>query len=779
MRRAQWWIVTVLLCVSLFDLPVSAQEGAPTSRFLVPFLPNGERYGESGPWYGTVVLQNSQDFPITVSVRTLAGTLLNTITVDPRSPAFLPSSALFGTCREYRTRVSRHQPDGIDVIELPTSTLAVDRLEITGFAEGVDFAWQKLGSELQIDWSLPGWEPTGPYDVVVRDCPDGQPLMLSLETAASRGTAPESCVLTTRRTEFSVVKGPTDSADAVRLPDSIGTVNVVEVRYGPYYAGSYGVANTAENDTTNTWKAVVSGSGLTIDWSPVPYDNDASIPSGALYSVIVYSLEQHCLPPILAASLFLTAGAPLTATGSSSEAQLVAALPLERDSGPATQRVLPLVQRNNGWTTVIHAAHRSSSQHCAVQLELRDQQGQRSWAGSETVGPGAVWHLDLRRLPLPAGWVGSAWLTSSCGVLASATRLKSDPPLAIGQVAVAPEQVERELVVPLVYANHSNWNTGLAVTNLTGEQVTVDLAFQEVSGALIRQTRVTLAGQEQALLYRPDLPGGVAGLASLEVRASGPVAVVADAVRYPPEKPEALSLPAVAPVPPGTSLLLPLVRSPQSGEQDDATGVTIANASRNWSTVSVELWAVGSAWPTTLGLPLPPRGMGVVYLPELAVGQKRFLGTARVWTSQGPLAASGSMRNPSVPGDGAAALPLSSGWVPPLLGVELLPTWNNHWQGEPSLALRAVGLPGTPLLIELESESVWVGQNDCAQPSSTLTLPGAGRIEQRLLVCGQDPGEEPLIRVRLWWDRGSVPGEVDLGDQLITEREMRLPRWSA
>ncbi|MFN3337785.1 MAG: hypothetical protein ACK42I_09840, partial [Thermomicrobium sp.] len=173
---AVWAFVSTLLVP-----PLAAQESPiATPQLAFPYVPNGERYADTGPWYGTIILQNPEAVPLTAELRTTSGTVLRTVVIDPHAPAVISAEQLFGTCRQYRTLVRNHQPDGIDKVTLPTATLSVDRIEIPGFQAGLDYTWQVLGAELQIDWSPPGWEPLGEYQVTVIDCPDGQPVIIAL-----------------------------------------------------------------------------------------------------------------------------------------------------------------------------------------------------------------------------------------------------------------------------------------------------------------------------------------------------------------------------------------------------------------------------------------------------------------------------------------------------------------------------------------------------------------------------------------------------------------------
>ncbi|MFN3337809.1 MAG: hypothetical protein ACK42I_09960, partial [Thermomicrobium sp.] len=412
---------------------------------------------------------------------------------------------------------------------------------------------------------LPGWEPLGEYQVTVIDCPDGQPVIIALlDPPAALLADASACTSRTRPIELSAVKGPDDSADAVRLPEGIGPITVVEVRYGPRYWASQGLGDPTAVDTSGRWQATVSGGAVTINWGAYSgQDNDDDVPTGARYSVIVHAQETVCRQPRLTAMLLLSAGTPAAPDGSTTGASIVSSLPATILSQSGSQAVLPLIQRHSGWTTVLHLAHRGSLT-CPLQLALRDGHGALRWSNTRSLAPGEVWHLDLRTLDLPTDFIGTAWLQSSCGPLASADRIKPSHNLALTNAAVDPDHTPSELLLPIVFSNHNGWNTGLALTNLSRSQITVDLAFHDPSGTLVRLERRTLAPTQQEILYRPDLPPGLPRqtpltsveenppsgqalqLFSLQVRATGPVAVIGDTVKYVAETGRALTLPATS-----------------------------------------------------------------------------------------------------------------------------------------------------------------------------------------------------------------------------------------
>lgn len=773
----------LLVSLTLFTADAATPQQLPTT-LVVPFVPNGETYGDTGPWYGTIALQNPETVPLDFTLRTTSGTELKTVRVEPRAHATVTARELFGTCRRYPATVRQHTTDGLDRVNLPTSALTVDRVEIAGYQPGIDYTWGALAGEVWIDWSPAGWEPEGPYTATIVDCPDGQPVIITATAPVDALVSDASaCVTRTEPLELAAVKGAADTADAVPLPKGTGPVTVVEVRYGTRYAGSLGLADPTTLDTSGRWQATLSGGAITIDWGAAPLDDDGTIPTGARYTVIAHVLTVACREPRFAAQLLLTAGQPAGADGVTDGATVVSSLPVAPAPDPASVLVIPLVQWHNGWTTVLHLAHRGN-QSCAVTVSIRESGGALAWSGSRTLDPGHMWHLDLRELSLPSGFLGSAWARSSCGVLASADRLKPSHQLALSVAAVETRADAHEFLLPIVYANHSGWNTGIAVTNLGQSTVTVDLSFADPVGSPIRIERRTIPAFAQEILYRPELPAtpGVLGtreglipaLATLQIRATGPVAVLADTVKYTATGGRAFTLPANPPAAAGTSLLFPLALSSAPG---DVTGLAVANASTMQAPTTVELWPLNAAAPLRFSFTLPGRGLGIVYLPDQLRSLTRFVGSAIAWSESGMLSAAGMQVNETLSGDGAAGTPLAPGWVPPVLGVQLLPTWDGlGLTGQPDMALAATGLPGTPLVVEVVSGTATLGTDAGCVTTTPLLFAGTGTLEATLWLCSVSWGAEPTVTVRLWWDRGTTPGTVDTADTLLHEGLVRLPQ---
>jgi hypothetical protein len=99
-KRLVSLLTALALAVSAFASLTVAPAGAVVedlgNEIYFPFLPNGEEYGNMGPWYSTFTVQNPNNFVITVSVRKADGSTVTTAELQPFASKTWPSSAVFG-----------------------------------------------------------------------------------------------------------------------------------------------------------------------------------------------------------------------------------------------------------------------------------------------------------------------------------------------------------------------------------------------------------------------------------------------------------------------------------------------------------------------------------------------------------------------------------------------------------------------------------------------------------------------------------------------------------
>jgi hypothetical protein len=99
-KRLVSLLTALALAVSAFASLTVAPAGAVVedlgNEIYFPFLPNGEEYGNMGPWYSTFTVLNPNNFVITVSVRRADGSSVTTAELQPFASKTWPSSAVFG-----------------------------------------------------------------------------------------------------------------------------------------------------------------------------------------------------------------------------------------------------------------------------------------------------------------------------------------------------------------------------------------------------------------------------------------------------------------------------------------------------------------------------------------------------------------------------------------------------------------------------------------------------------------------------------------------------------
>jgi hypothetical protein len=190
-KRLVSLLTALALAVSAFASLTVAPAGAVveeiTNRIYFPFVPNGEEYGNMGPWYGTVTVQNPNDAFIEVALRKADGTTITTATLEPFAAKTWNSSALFGDGNGGGVVVAMRpgspvtflvvrgrDPDTVDRINNPCVG-AVLSIRVTQ-ADTVfnewngnetsptgDYTWSVVGSQIVIDWGVAD-DPTTPAD---------------------------------------------------------------------------------------------------------------------------------------------------------------------------------------------------------------------------------------------------------------------------------------------------------------------------------------------------------------------------------------------------------------------------------------------------------------------------------------------------------------------------------------------------------------------------------------------------------------------------------------
>lgn len=487
------------------QIPAAAESPAGTtlSSIFFPWVPNGERLSgidqmQQQPYFGTIAVQNVEDFRIMLRVVTgvdrdhalhltleshasatlsaaqlrLPGcaqesggedaapcasfgggiTVQATWSIDPGA-GHLPAVC---TADRGGLRLLEAVPRGLTVDGVDTlaggDIISIDHISSSADDNGIsyypqrDFIWHAG----KIDWSPPGLEPNAPHIYYVfgtkASCTRA-PAISGVEKQMAPGTA-----------RFT---GKT-STDGL-VVDGYSAIPDTDVAWGP---ASF-FCQDAQDAASGT------GSG----------------PACNNLGQIIYGLPT---------SLF-GQGKPIHFDG---------------------QSYLPIVQvSDHGWNTVLHLTNLDTSSPDLASVNVRlfatgNGAGNRPTRGFETMlAPGETVSLDLAADLGLKDFVGSAWISSDYGIVTNATRYRRDRPMAMtvgaapslyattslesGQLGtVVPSDTNSspyQLYAPLVYHDYNGWNTGINLLNLS------ENALNQVSIQLFNRAGVAIASYVTAI----------------------------------------------------------------------------------------------------------------------------------------------------------------------------------------------------------------------------------------------------------------------------------------
>jgi hypothetical protein len=357
---------------------------------------------------------------------------------------------------------------------------------------------------------------------------------------------------------------------------------------------------------------------------------------------------------------------------------------------------LPIVQTNSNWNSVIHITNidASSPQAAGVTITLYEAAGQGAAGpsiGQFTAllnrGQSATINL-MTDMGVPAGWVGSAWITSDYGMAVQVDRVKPSTNMAISNTGApsywatttpsgAPGDLGPypwlnsvgtgyELYAPLMFRDYNGWNTGINIVNVAEYSNTVTVSYYN-NGVAVGSDSVTIPAKAMEYIFMPSsqdlgLPDN-AFVGSAVLRGTGPFHAAIDEVKY--STGDAMSYIATGASAglfdyvlnligdvtqtdllntiPNASLArlsLPLL---QKGLQDaqgvwhnDVSGINLFNADATLgATVNVHFYMESGALAApTLNAPyqitLSPLGNATIYTPQLSEMSGNFQGSAVV-----------------------------------------------------------------------------------------------------------------------------------------------------
>jgi hypothetical protein len=443
---------------------------------------------------------------------------------------------------------------------------------------------------------------------------------------------------------------------------------------------------------------IPSGSGASVRLEPRMSTSMTHSESGEIVDVD--------LPSRIAAIVKTSAPIPGN-QGRTSSAHLrvdgYSALPLADTQSDNNAWVLPIVQNNSGWETVVRIAHlgepdAQGSSITPVSVTLN--------AASEDSEPGESRSVDLRLHPGEvtsfvlseevdtSDWVGSAVIEAGVPIAAIAERSKPSDNMLVFNTSRPENSGATEKFAPLVFRDYHDWNTGISVANTDpAVENEITVTYYGPSRDVVAQESLTVPPRGMNFIHSPGASdSSVEGfVGSARVTGSAGFHAVVDQVKYARDdqgSTEAMSyvldhqVATHHPVPEdladldaaeiGTVLAMPLVqRGQDEGPRGDHTGIQLFNTS-DTSNAHLEIVFYGrdghpveptasQRTPNPLVVMLSPLQSYTLYVPSLDPMPDGFQGTAviAVVGGNGEVVAVSNNVNYGVSGDGSTAFTLS------------------------------------------------------------------------------------------------------------------------
>jgi hypothetical protein len=578
-KRLVSLLTALALAVSAFASLTVAPAGAAVedlgNEIYFPFLPNGEEYGNMGPWYSTFTVQNPNNFVITVSVRKADGSTVTTAELQPFASKTWPSSAIFGdgngggvyivgpaqqdlgaNQRRY-TVVRGNDPE--DRIPNPCGTTTGVTVQIRQgdnvFVGGTDYTVNVVTTRIDINWSPAGAEPaTGTSYTVTVTCPSNitEETRIGPIAGVAKIVAPVAAPTARTSAQQEAVSGYT------ALPRE-------DVRIGGQHNLVFPIVqtNTGWNSVlhiTNFDSKSNCGVTVTLYQSPSGYSD----PSFGQFTKLLnrgetwhIDLKERGVEDGWVGQAWVSTDCNVAATvdrvkptqpwGDPVNMALTnQALP----TGAAyAVQALPLVFQNyNGWNTGISIANLDPNAAANVTITYYNSAGVAVGTDSRVIQPRAMEFVYRpATTDVGIGGFGHALVTSNRPVLVAVDSVKytgadRDVGQALGYLAQRGAPGVGLLYMPLFQKqgqlSGGNDNSGIALFNAGTFSASVSIDFYDSSGARVAPTlagpiTATIPAHGGFIAYAPsyaEMPSGFQG--SVVVTAVGLVAGVSNNVNY-------------------------------------------------------------------------------------------------------------------------------------------------------------------------------------------------------------------------------------------------------
>mgnify|MGYP001347355106 CR=1 FL=1 len=566
-KRLVSLLTALALAVSAFASLAVAPAGAvvenPQPVLYVPFLPNGEDMAGTGPWYGTITVQNLSGQTVTAQLKDATQTTtLGTLILNPYASATVSSGTLFGTGpgggvvittpSSFSLSVTHGVADRTDTISNPcgvaSATVASVSQGATVFTSPADYSATVSATTIQIDWSADGNEPaSGSTYTVVVDCPE-IPLSAVVKTVSpvasmnARTSAQQEIVSgysalggddvdpSGAQYVFPIVQ-TNNGWDSVLHITNFGnglcpvTVTLYESPSG-YSDPSFGTF-TETLAPGQTWHIDLLAEGVPAEWVGQAWVSASACPVAATVDRI--KATQPWGDPV---NMALTNQA------------------MRVDDGNTTQALPLIFQSYNGWNTGISIANLSTTTAANVTITYYNNAGVAVGTDSLTIQPRAMEFVYRpATTDVNIGGFGQALVTSSQPVHVAVDSVKytgtgQDIGQALGYLAQGGATLQQFLSLALFQKQGglgpSNDNSGVALFNTGNTSADVQLALRDASGALVAPTltapvATTIPAHGGFIFYAPDyaeMPGGFQGSVLVYVASESQVVGVSNNVNY-------------------------------------------------------------------------------------------------------------------------------------------------------------------------------------------------------------------------------------------------------
>ena len=570
-KRLVSLLTALALAVSAFASLTVAPAGAVVedlgNEIYFPFLPNGEEYGDMGPWYSTFTIQNPTNAQVRLQVYRANGDVVTTVNIEPFASKTWPSSAVFGD----------GNGGGLFVVGPAQQDLGANqrRYTVVRGAGNIDRIPNPCGSgtaptavEIRqgdnVFRGTIGGSGLPDYQVIVGPPPNDDLLFIGWTAGGARpaeGTSYTVTVTCPRNITQETRIGPIAGVAKIVAPvaSNSGRTSAQQEAVSGYTAlprDDVRIAGRHELvfpivQTNSGWNSVLhitnfdtrSNCGVTVTLYQSPFGS--SDPSFGQFTRLLnrgqtvhIDLADEGVPAGWVGQAWVSTDCHVAATvdrvkptqpwGDPVNMALTnQALPTQAGN---TVQALPLIfQAFNGWNTGISIANLDPNAAANVTITYYNSAGVTVGTDSRVIQPRAMEFVYRpATTDVGIGGFGSALVTSTRPVLVAVDSIKytgtgADVGQALGYVAQRGVIGAGQLVVPLFQKqgqlSGGNDNSGVALFNAGNFAGTAQLFVYDSSGALVAPTLVSpvlvnVPPKGQFIFYAPDyaeMPGGFQG----------------------------------------------------------------------------------------------------------------------------------------------------------------------------------------------------------------------------------------------------------------------------